>query len=517
VAIVSRTRTVDDAGLAALREPRDDLLLESPTGEDRWTVAEGPFTAYERTLAVEREGPGRHRVTERIDYRLAVPIWRPVMAVPVRRLLLREPGRRRSFWTPPTRMDRRAATVLSLLAAIAVVHGSAGTMLTQTIAFAADEFRPGQDNAFVQSLVLSSVRVEALLALALTMLADRRGRRILLLVSGTITIAATAAGALAPSLLALGATQVVARGANTALRLVVVVLAAEELPKGSRAYGLSLLSMAAGLGAGITVWFLPLADISEQGWRLVYLVPVLATPLLVVAYRRLPESRRYAPPAERRGGRTPASVRRGRLVLLGTTFFLTAVFATPASQLQNAYLKDDRGFTGAGITLLTLVTATPAAISVLVGGRLADTYGRRIIAVVGLVGSTGFVILHFGTAGLFLWLGAFLGLLFGGLTVPSLGTYSPELFSTRGRGTGTALVHVAGVVGSVTGLLVVGILADRTSFVVAFGVAAVAPLLAALLVLTRYPETARMELEEINPEDVGPPGTLGPCASPGGT
>jgi MFS family permease len=190
-------------------------------------------------------------------------------------------------------------------------------------------------------------------------------------------------------------------------------------------------------------------------------------------------------------------------VLLGATFFLTALFATPASQLQNTYLKDDRGFTGAGITILTLATATPAGISVLIGGRMADAFGRRMVAAIGLLGSTVFVVVHFGTEGAMLWFSAFVSLLLGGLAVPALGAYQPELFSTRARGRGTALVHLTSVTGSVAGLLLVGLLADRTSFVTAFSVAAVAPVLAVVLVLTRYPETARRELEEINPQDAG--------------
>jgi MFS family permease len=128
------------------------------------------------------------------------------------------------------------------------------------------------------------------------------------------------------------------------------------------------------------------------------------------------------------------------------------------------------------------------------------------VAAVGLVGSTAFVVVHFGTAGAMLWASAFLALLFGGLAVPALGAFQPELFSTRARGRGTALVHLTSVTGSVAGLLLVGALADRTSFLLAFSVAAIAPALAVVLILTRYPETARRELEEINPQDARPPG-----------
>lgn len=56
--------------------------------------------------------------------------------------------------------------------------------------------------------------------------------------------------------------------------------------------------------------------------------------------------------------------------------------------------------------------------------------------------------------------------------------------------------------GSVIGLLTVGALAERTSsFGPAIALLSIAPILAALLILTRFPETASLELEELNPED----------------
>ena len=54
-----------------------------------------------------------------------------------------------------------------------------------------------------------------------------------------------------------------------------------------------------------------------------------------------------------------------------------------------------------------------------------------------------------------------------------------------------------------TGLLVVGVLADRFgSYGPAFLVVAAGPVLAAVLVLRWFPETARVELEDLNPGDV---------------
>ena len=108
---------------------------------------------------------------------------------------------------------------------------------------------------------------------------------------------------------------------------------------------------------------------------------------LQAVHRHLPESRRFelvthasSPPARLAGhGR--------RFWLLALTLFLLALFATPASQLGNDFLKEARGFSGARIAVFTLVTATPAGIGIIVGGRLADTRGRRVVGAFGVAPS----------------------------------------------------------------------------------------------------------------------------------
>ena len=197
------------------------------------------------------------------------------------------------------------------------------------------------------------------------------------------TVGATALGAVAPGLWFLGGSQLVARGLTMGMGILIGVFAAEELPRGSRAYGVSILALSAALGAGMAVWVLPVADLDQRGWRIVYLVPLLALPGLVAVARTLPESRRFTAndPASRTGRRAPGpgrtSVERRRLLLLATTAFLLLVFAAPASQFQNDFLKDHRGYSASGIALFTLLTSTPAGIGIFAAGRLADTRGRR--------------------------------------------------------------------------------------------------------------------------------------------
>ena len=90
--------------------------------------------------------------------------------------------------------------------------------------------------------------------------------------------------------------------------------------------------------------------------------------------------------------------------------------------------------------------------------------------------------------------------------IPALGVYGPELFPTSLRGTANGMTFLVALAGSVGGLLAVGGLSDQFGSIgPAMAVVGMGPILLALLVATAFPETARRELEDLNPEDRGVP------------
>lgn len=487
--------TVDDDGLAAWVEPWDGLVQEAVDGDGSYRAEVGPFRSYRRTVEVAPAGEGRHEVTSTAEFRLAIPYWAWLLALPVRSAL-RRPNRSMPWWGPADRIDARAATVLGALCATSVVVGYLGTSITQTITYVSDDF--GLEGDTPQTVALAVVRLAVFLAIGLVALADRRGRRLLLLGAtvGAVLFAATTA--LAPSLAWFTASQTLARGCSTAAAVLIAVVAAEEVPAGARAFGASVLGMSAALGAGMCVMALPLADVDEGGWRLIFLLPLVALPLLRHLAGRLPESRRFV-------AAHPTSAIAGhgqRLRLLASSTLLLQLFTAPASQLQNEFLRDERGYTAIGITLFTLCTNTPAGIGVVAGGRLADVHGRRIVGAVGLVGGVGGTVLMYLVAGTPMWLLSVGASIIGGATLPALGVYGPELFPTGVRARANGILVVAAVIGSSTGLLLSGVLSDSLgSLGAALAVLAVGPAILVVLVLARYPETAGVELEDLNPED----------------
>ena len=512
---------------AVRQEPRRDIVAERAVDDDQFEAADGPFRHYERRLSLEQTEPGETgtgetgtgetgtgeawQLTETTSYRLAVPVWAWLFHFPVRSALRSRRDAYGYWWAPPDRLSARAATVLGLLCTIQVVDGYLGTVLTATLTFAADEFDRGNT---AQGVLMGVVRAGVLIALVTAALADRHGRKRLLQATGLGSCLITAMGALAPGLWFLGGTQLVARGLSTALGILIVILAAEEMPARSRAWAMSVLVLCAALGSGMAFGVLPLADLHTAAWRLVYVVPLAGVAVVVWVGRRLPESRRYETAAtgriphegsmiDRQADPEVAARRRRRLTLLAASAFLIAMFAAPASGLRNDFLKDEREFSATAITLFTYFTNTPIGIGVFVGGYLADRRGRRPIGAAGLALGALFIAWAFFTDGAALWLLTLAGGVVGAIAVPALAVYGPELFGTHRRGRSNGVIVMVGVAGSALGLIVAGWLSDALDGRLgpALALLAVGPLIVAALVILKYPETAGQELEDINPED----------------
>ncbi len=551
--------------------PTDDPQEGKASIEDKsyrlyeFKASEGAFQHYRRTLQVipaasshaqtrslqqsssATSSPPRHsEIIETTSFRLSLPFW----SIALNLLLKREFRRPRSatprqlWWMPSQRLDERNGHVLGVLCLISLVTGYLGVLLSQTLTFVADEFNADKGT---QGIVLSAVRLGVPIAFGVTFLADRFGRQPLLrigLVGAYFVTALTAASA---GIWMFGISQGVARGLVTATALLIGIIAAEEMPAGARAYAASILSMCAGLGAGVMVWFIWIADLSLWAWRFLYLIPLLAASGLVWMLRALPETRRYEiatgdisgdgddvaadTDVDAVGGpdtnvgstshiatdsdsanpsiATPSKPSQPdilpRLLLLGGALFLVSVFTTPASQFLNEYLRDERGFSGIQLVAFQLFTNTPAGISLYLAGRWADKRGRRQIAMVALLGIAVFTTLRFSTAGWPMWGWGLGSSVFAAAMVPIIGVYGPELFATSNRGRSNGILTVIGVAGGALGLLLVGQLAERwDNFGQVFTIFSIAPILVIGLVFFLFPETARKELETLNPTDKTP-------------
>ena len=267
---------VDADGLDALLKPRDDVVLEQErveadrdlrghdldvvrSGSVSFDIAHGPFVEYRRTLDISDIGDdGTRLVVETYDYALDIPYFGLLFHVPIRRALRTHRHRKsQPWWSPPARLDARSAAILGTLAAAAVLTGYLGTLFGQTLTFAAKEFEISRTT---QGFASAAVRFAPLFAIGLVVLADIRGRRRIAVVSAFGGAMATMLGALAPNLVTFVVVQTAARTFSAALGTVILVYIVEEMPRGTRAFALSLIGMASALGAGMVLWFLPRSE-----------------------------------------------------------------------------------------------------------------------------------------------------------------------------------------------------------------------------------------------------------------
>ncbi|WP_420451049.1 MFS transporter [Ilumatobacter sp.] len=527
--ILARRWPADPERIAALDAPRDDLLDEvevhrSRHGERTTVVFEqrhGPFLEYRRELSypTERLGPipgeapdgrtgGRPVADVRDDgdgieeltrFRLRIPWFGWLFAIPVRQVLARRLSAS-GWWAPPDHLDAIQLLVIGLLAAASMSAAFVNTLFTQTVGFAADDFGVGET---VKGDAGSIVRAGIVFALPAAVVADRIGRRRVLIVVAWLAPLLSVVGAAAPNFASLVATQTVARPMGIALAFVVGVVAAEEVPRNSRAYAVSVLAMAAGLGAGIAVMSLALADVGPGGWRLVYLVSVVWCVVALDLTRRLPETRRFAAEAARQlAAPSRARLDRRRFALLAAVAFAGNVFIAPASFFQNTYLQDVRGFDGTKIGIFSILIGTPSGIGLILGGRFADRRGRRTLISVALPLSVIAVVAAFTYGEPWLWVFSLAGGILGAAVYPAMTVYRTELFPTGNRTRASGFVTASALVGGIGGLSLTGRMIDGGwSYSSTLAVLAIGQLVVTVLVVAFYPETAHRELEQLNPQD----------------
>jgi MFS family permease len=286
------------------------------------------------------------------------------------------------------------------------------------------------------------------------------------------------------------------------MNVMILVMLAEEMSRESRAKSVGYVAIASSVGSGAAVVALPLADVFESGWRLLYALSLAWLPVAFVLQRQLHETGRFLR-VQSMPDAAAARVSRSRLTTQIAAAFLTSIFVGAASVYLVNYLRDVRNYDAVGVSMFTIVTALPAGLGILLGGRIADVRGRRLMGAVTLACGTALVATSFAISGAAMWIVEIIGGVLLGMAFPALGVYRGEMFPTARRGTGAATVTASNLIGGSVGLIAAGYLLDSGwSYARVMGTLATAPILVALLVIMSFPETAHRELEDITP-DVG--------------
>src|SRR4051794_24213117 len=404
---------------------------------------------------------------------------------------------------PPVPFTPEQAARLGALASVALLANFCGSLLSQngdavTSAFGRSDQALG--------VALAVARAGVLVSLIAIALADRWGRRRLILLALIGACAANALTAVAPTFEVFTGAQLFSRAlVNTAL-IVAGIAAVEDAPEGARAFATGMYALALGAGFGLAVVLLPLADLGDYGWRISFAVSAALVLLVPVIARHLKETERYVRVAVRAAGRGRVrelfdSAYGKRFLLLGLAAFLTNVFSAPSSQLTNRYLTHAHDFSNADVAVFRGITAgLPGIIGVLLASRLAESRGRRRVTIVGLLVATASQGVFFlSGGGALLWVTPGISIIAAACAGLALGTLDAELFPTEVRGTSNGFLLVSGVAGSAVGLVLATQLKDVMGGLgPAIAVCGAATIVAAVFVVPRLPETATRRLDDVS-------------------
>jgi MFS family permease len=351
---------------------------------------------------------------------------------------------------------------------------------------------------------LAVMRLASLGALPLTGLADRFGRRKMLLVTVGVGLAMTALAAASPSYWWFVAIFACGRPMLSATNGLAQVTAAEQTASADRAKAVALIAAGYGAGAGVIAIVHSLAS-HAIGFRGVFVMALIPLALLPLLWRWIEEPDRFTVAAA--GSEHPYPVLdavarpfRRRLVVIVALAFAVSVITGPANSFVFLFAQNFLHQRGT-VTAVMVVGAGVAGLAGLLAGRwLADRVGRRLTGALAMVTVALFATLTYTGSALALLAGYILGVFAASVFAPAAGALINELFPTSVRASVTGWSVAAGVLGAVTGLVAFGAVADAGR---RFGVAGLVIFLPAALVMVLFwllPETRGREPEDLWPD-----------------
>lgn len=417
--------------------------------------------------------------------------WPPIPPAGSPTVIQRRPG-----WLEPPVRGAAAISALSGFSQFAV------TAVIGDVAAAFGQPGAGDDpasqiglTATTLGVALAMVRLASLGALPGTAMADRLGRRRVLLLGLGIGLAFTAASSAAPGFWTWALLVALARPWLSTVNNVAGVLGAEETRARDRSWAVAFIGGAYGAGAGtvaILRGFLP-----EGGWRPAMAATALGLLAIPALGRLVREPRiwqRHADEAPTVLGTVPRGARRGVLVIALATAGM-GLATGPGFTYVFVYGEKVLGASPGTMSLVILLAAPTSLAGLLAGRWAADRLGRRPTAVAGMAGTAAMVALAYSGSFPALAAGYLAALATSSAFGPAIGAMVAEVFETSIRSTATGWIAAAGVIGAVGGLALYGVLVDRLG---GFGQAALVlavPVVLASGLFALVPETRGRELD----------------------
>jgi MFS family permease len=352
---------------------------------------------------------------------------------------------------------------------------------------------------------LAVIRLASLGSLPVIGIADKLGRRPVILVVTVGGLALTAAAAASPGYWWFVVIFALGRPLLSATNALAEVMAAEETAASDRAAAIALIAGGYGVGAGLSAIVHSLAA-GELGFRGIFALAVVPLVVVVALRNWVEEPNRFM--VAQAAGEHPTPVLgavgpryRNRLAVLCLIGFAISVITGPANSFVFLYAQDvvhQKGY----VSALMVVAAGAFGLVGLVAGRwLADHLGRRPTGSLAMVAVALTPTLAYSGSSAALVVGYVLGVLAGSIFAPALGALLTELFPTSVRASVVGWSVTASVLGAVVGLVFFGAVANvGNRFAVAAELTFLPAGAIAAVLFWLVPETKGREPESLWPE-----------------
>ena len=370
-------------------------------------------------------------------------------------------------------------------------HVGAGASIADKVGLSATSLGAG----------LALIRLASLASLPLVGLADRVGRRRMILGVTVAGLALTVTAAASPSYWWFVVIFAFGRPLLSATNALADVMAAEETSARGRSTAVALVAAGYALGAGTSAVLHSLAS-SVLGFRGLFALAVVPLVVVVLLRHWVEEPSRFTVAEAEADHPTPVLGAvgrrfRGRVATLCVIAFALSVITGPANSFVFLFAQDVLHQPGY-ITASMVVAAGALGLGGLLAGRwLADHVGRRPTCTVAMVGlALSATLTYSGSRGA-LVAGYVLGIVSGSVLAPAIGSFLAELFPTSVRASGVAWWVAAGVLGAGVGLVVFGAVADVGNRFAAAAEVTFLPAAAVAALFWVLPETKGKEPEAL--------------------
>ncbi len=356
--------------------------------------------------------------------------------------------------------------------------------------------------------ILSIVRLGNLPSLLLTPLADRYGRRTLLLytvLAYTVFTGLTAFSWNAASFVTLRFLSVVFSAAEGSVALVILV---EEVDAGVRGWAVGLLGALASCGFGTAALVFALINVIPFGWRGLYALALIPLAIIIPLRRVLPETHRFEQASAAAAAQDALAPFRALLreyprrfwMLFGVSF-LGPMGGAAGGMMTSKYLQEAHHWSPGNVSSLIFIGGALGILGNVVAGRLSDRFGRRTMGASFMFLAPFFAVTFFNSSGPVMVVAWILDIFCDTASATIFNAYGAELFPTSYRSTAISALAAGNTIGAAIGLAIESVLYTMTgSHWRAVSILAIFWVIAPILIITFFPETAGLELETISPE-----------------